>query len=157
MERALQKEVVKQPIGRTKKQIDVVLLILKVEPQEQASIKAKVRGSYTNCFLRSLWKPIFAIVTQYKHLSSALNYLCTKYKLPREIYSIYDKISRSSLYGWFTNKGVLREECKQYITNKSSSFTGGTQHAHILSQFSKVEKELSPYLKAIAMQNNPCI
>ena len=54
MEHDMCKEVMTRPVGRPKKEIKVVLLTSKVEPKEQISKKAKVRGPYTNWFLPTL-------------------------------------------------------------------------------------------------------
>lgn len=112
---AMRKEVVKRPVGRPKKEMEAVLLTPKVEPEEQASKKAKVRGPYTNWFLPALWKPIYAAVKQHKNLTAALNYSHIKHKVPGESYSVYDKLSRGSLYEWFSSRGTLKEGYEQHI------------------------------------------
>ena len=54
MELGICKEVMKRLVGRPKKEMEAMLLTLKVEPNEQASKKARVRGPYSNWFLRAL-------------------------------------------------------------------------------------------------------
>ena len=147
MEHGMCKKMMKRPVGRPKKEMDVVLLTPKVEPEEHASKKTKVRGPYTNWFLPNLWKPILAVVKQHKNLTAALNYLRTKHKVSGETYSVYDKLSRGSLYEWFSPTGILKERYKQHILKGSSSFTGGTQHGHLLSQFPELEEEIIKMLE----------
>ena len=108
MEHGMCKEMMKRQVGRPKKEIDVVLLTSKVKLEDHASKKTKVRRPYINWFLPALWKPIYAVVKQHKNLTTALNYLCTKHKVPRETYSVYDKISRGSLYEWFSPTCILK-------------------------------------------------
>ena len=48
VEHGMCKEVMKWPIRRPKKKMEVVLLTPQVEPKEQTSKKAKVTRSYTN-------------------------------------------------------------------------------------------------------------
>jgi hypothetical protein len=90
MEHGMCKEVMKRLVGRPKKKMEAVLLTPKVEPEEQESKKAKVRGPYPNWFLPALWEPIYAVVKQHKNLTTILNYLRTKHKVRGETYSFYD-------------------------------------------------------------------
>ena len=83
----------------------------------------------------------------HKILTAALNYLCTKHKVPRETYSVYDRLYRGSLYEWLSPIGILKEKYKQHILKGPSSFTGDTKHGHLLSQFSELEEEIIKMLE----------
>jgi hypothetical protein len=58
--KALQVTIMKRPIERPRKPVEVVILTPKVE--RQPFKRGKVRGSYTNWFEPSLWGPIYTTV-----------------------------------------------------------------------------------------------
>jgi hypothetical protein len=93
LERATNKEVEKRVVGRPRKELVAILHTQELKEEEPRSKKAKVRGSYTNWFVPSLWEPISAVVKQHRNLTSALHYLQSKYKLPGQSSSVYDKLS----------------------------------------------------------------
>ena len=106
----LEKEVIKRPFRRPKKELQATLLTPKVEKVEASTTKkAHVRGNYTNWFLPSLWGPIHAAMTVHKNYTFTLRYLQSKYKLPGQIRSVYDDLTRGSLFNWFTPSGELKE------------------------------------------------
>jgi hypothetical protein len=74
LERAKDKEVEKWVVGRPRKELVAVLHTQELKEEEPRSKKAKVRGSYTNWFVPSLWEPIFAAVKQHQNLTSALHH-----------------------------------------------------------------------------------
>ena len=77
LEKAMEEEVVKWPVGRPKKLLESVFHAPMVEKSEEP-IQKKVRGIYTNWFLPSLWGPIHAAMKQHKNYTSTLHYLRTK-------------------------------------------------------------------------------
>jgi hypothetical protein len=60
LEKAMEEEVVKRPVRRPKKQLEAVFHAPMVARSEEPIRKKKVRGTYTNWFLPSLWGPIQA-------------------------------------------------------------------------------------------------
>ena len=82
LEKAMEEEVVKRLVERPKKQLEVVFHVPMVERSEEPIQKKKVRGTYTNWFLPSLWGPIPATMKQHKNYTSTLHYLQTKYRSP---------------------------------------------------------------------------
>jgi hypothetical protein len=62
LEWEMKEGVVKQPVGRPKKEIVPILLPTKVNEYHQVKTKTMVKGSYTNWFVPSLWDPIYAVV-----------------------------------------------------------------------------------------------
>jgi hypothetical protein len=119
-----------------------------VERNEEPIRKKKVRGTYTNWFLPSLWGPIQAAMKQYKNYTSTLHYLQTKYRSPGQIRSMYVDLSRGTLWDWFTPTGELREGVEKKIFNEDCSFTEGSQHCYVLSKFPKLEEEIIEMLNA---------
>ena len=114
LEKGMEKEVIKRPVGRPKKELQATLLTPKVEKVEASTTKkAHVRGNYTNWFLPSLWGPIHATMTVYKNYTSTLRYLQVKYKLLGQIGSVYDDLTRGFLFNWFTPSGELKEGVKK--------------------------------------------
>jgi hypothetical protein len=83
---------------------------------------------------------------RFRNYLSAVLYLRSSYKEPGESKSIYDGLRRSTLYGWFTTSGVLREKY-QHCVQEETYFTKGDQHAPILSKYPEVEKEIISTLK----------
>jgi hypothetical protein len=143
LERSM-KEVVKHAVKRPKKTLEAVLTKT-VIPQTSSS--KKVRGPYINWFVPSLWDPIYAAVIKHRKLKSALCYLQLKYKLHGQETSIYDQLSRGSLAEWFTSVGELKEGTKQAIFKETAAFTGGLQHAYVLSNYHELEEDIITILK----------
>ena len=148
VEKAMESEVVKRSVGRPKKEVEVVLLTPKVENIAKAtSSKTKVRGNYTNWFLPSLWGPIYAAMRQHKNYTSTLRYLKLKYKEPGKSSSVYDDLSRGTLWDWFTSTGELREGVKTKIDNETP-FSESCQHRYVLSKFPILQEEIIEMLQA---------
>ena len=97
LEKAMEEDVVKRPVERPKKQLEAVFHVLMGEKSEEP-IRKKVRGTYTNWFLPSLWGSIHATMKQHKNYTSTLHYLRTKYRLPGQIRSLYADLSRGTLW-----------------------------------------------------------
>lgn len=98
VEKAMKSEAVKRSVGRPKKGVEAVLLAPKEEDIAKAvPNKGKVRGSYTNWFLPSLWELIHAAMKQHKNYTYTLHYLKLKYKEPGKSCSVYDALSRGTL------------------------------------------------------------
>jgi hypothetical protein len=146
-ERAKEKEEERRLVGRPRKELVAVLHTHKVEEEEPRSKKAKVRRPYTNWFVPSLWEPIFAAVKQHRNLTSALHYLQSKYKKPGQSCSVYDKLSRGSLYEWFTPTSELKEGYKNYVYLGTSTFTSGSQHSPILEHYPQLREKIVTILK----------
>jgi hypothetical protein len=147
LERAKDKEVEKWVVGRPRKELVAVLHTQELKEEEPRSKKAKVRGSYTNWFVPSLWEPIFAAVKQHQNLTSVLHYLRSKYKLLGQSSSVYDKLSRGSLYEWFIPTGELKEGYKDYVYLGTSAFIGGPQHCPILENCPQLREKIVTILK----------
>jgi hypothetical protein len=147
LERASKKEIEKRPVGRPKKELST-FLTTSMETAQRSKPTKKVRGPYTNWFIPSLWDPIFAIVTKHRNLKGALRFLQLKYRLPGQVHGIYDKLTRSSLAEWFTNVGELKDRTKQAIFKEIAAFTGGPQHAYILSGHIELEEDIITLLKS---------
>jgi len=97
LEQSMKKEVCKQHVGRSKKQIEAILLPIKVEKVDSTQNTIKVRGPYKNWFIPFLWDPIYAAMNHHRCFRSALRYLQLKYKLPRQKKSVYDDLNISSM------------------------------------------------------------
>ena len=120
VEKAMKSEAVKRSVGRPKKDVEALLLTPKEEDITKAVLnKGKVRGSYTNWFLPSLWELIHAAMKYHKNYTSILHYLKFKYKVPGKSCSVYDLLSRGTLWDWFTPIGELREGVKRKIDNQT--------------------------------------
>jgi hypothetical protein len=135
--------VPKRSVGRPRKEVKMHLLKPKVEKSMK---KKKARGTYTNWFCPSLWRPIQYAMKRFRNYLFAMLYLRSAYKEPGESKSIYDGLRRSTLYGWFTTSGVLREKY-QHCVQEETYFTKGDQHAPILSKYPEVEEEIISTLK----------
>lgn len=70
----------------------------------------KTRGTYMNWYQLDLWPPIHAAVKQHKNLGAALHYIQVTHRKLGVSESPYDKLSRGSLYKWFTTKSELKEK-----------------------------------------------
>jgi hypothetical protein len=155
-EKEMEKEVIKRPVGRPKKELQATLLTPNVEKIEASSTKkVQVRGNYTNWFLPSLWGPIHAAMRVHKNYTSTLRYLQSKYKLPGQINSVYDDLTRGTLFNWFTPFGELKEGVKQKIYDEKSSFTEGSQHKYVLSAYHDLREEIIEMLKALREAGQP--
>ena len=142
-------EAEKRPVGRPKKEMEVVLLPTKVEtPVKSSSKSSRSRGTYMNWFVPSLWDPIFATVSKHRNLRSALRYLQLKYRRLGETMSVYDKLTPSTLREWFTSTGELKAGTKQSIFKETAAYTGGAQHAYILANHPELEEDIITLLKS---------
>ena len=80
LEKIVEKEVIKRPVGKPNKELQATLLTPKVEKVEASTTKkAHVRGNYTNWFHPSLLGPIHATMRVQKNYTSTLRYLQSKY------------------------------------------------------------------------------
>ena len=148
VEKAMESKVVKRSIGRPKKDVQAVLLTPKVENIAKLTPnRAKVRGNYTNWFLPYLWGFIHATMKQHKNYTSTLHYLKLKYKELGKNCSVYDSLSRGTLWNWFTSTGELREGVKTKIDNETP-FRESSQHRNVLSNFPILQEEIIEMLQA---------
>ena len=154
-EAAAQVEVVKRPVGRPRGTLEATLLTPKVEEEEPSSKKLKVRGNYTNWFEPSLWDPIYAAVRKHRNINNACKYLKMMYKKPGESYGTYEKLSRSSMYEWFTTTGELKDAYKKYVDEGSSYFQGGNRHCPILSNHPELKEAIIEMLHAHRKAGQP--
>ena len=154
-EKALHVEVVKRPVGRPRSTLEAALLTPKVEEEEPASKKVKVRGHYTNWFEPSLWGPIYAAVRKHRNINNACKYLKMMYKKPGESYGTYEKLSRSSMYEWFTSTGELKEAYKKHVDDRSYHFHGGDQICRILSHHPELKEAIIEMLHAHRKAGQP--
>ena len=90
------KEIFKRPVGRPRKEIQATFLKPKVEPMKPTIKKHQVR--YINWFTPALWPPIHAIVKQHRNIQGGLSYLRATFRKPREVGSVYDALSKGSMY-----------------------------------------------------------
>jgi hypothetical protein len=60
---------------------------------------------------------------------------------------VYDKLSRGSLYEWFTPTGELKEGYKDYVYLGTSAFTGGPQHCPIFENYPQLREKIVTILK----------
>ena len=102
----------KRSVGRPKKVVEATFLKVK---KEKPTKKLKVRGSYKNWLTPLLWVPINAAVKKHGNLTVALHYLQAAYKKLGECGSVYDDLSRGTLYNWFTLRGILKEKYKACV------------------------------------------
>ena len=105
----------KHPVGRPRGTLEATLLTPKVEEDEPTSKKLKVKGHYTNWFEPSLWDLIYVVVRKHRNINNAYKCLKMMYKKSCESYGTYEKLSRSSMYEWFTSTGKLKDAYKKYV------------------------------------------
>jgi hypothetical protein len=74
------------------------------------STKKRKRSAYTNLFAPQIWPLILATVKKHGDLISAFHYLKTFHRKPGKICAPYEKLSRGSLYEWFTPRTTC-ESC----------------------------------------------
>lgn len=94
----MEKEVVKSPVQRPKKELQAILLTPpKVEKHEgQTTKKANVRGTVVHSwFMPSLWGSVHVAVRVHKNHIYIVNYLQCKVKLLVQSRSIYDDLTRT--------------------------------------------------------------
>jgi hypothetical protein len=77
------------------------------------------------------------------------------YKKPGESYGTYEKLSRGSMYEWFTSTGELKDAYKKYVDEGSSHFQGGNQHCPILSNHQELKKAIIEMLHAHKKAGQP--
>ena len=63
----------------------------------------------------TLWDPIHVAMKMYKNYIAALRYLQSKYKLLGHIGSVYDDLTRGTLFSWFTTSRYLKQKCEKKI------------------------------------------
>jgi hypothetical protein len=144
-ERAMaKKEIIKRPVGRPKKELQASLLAPKVEPMKPQIKKPKVR--YTNWFSPSLWPPIYAAVKQHHNIQSALNYLRAAFRKPGDLSSVYDALSRGTMYEWFHPTGELKDNYKRCV-ELGNYFAKSKQHCPILAHHPQLKNEICEVLK----------
>jgi hypothetical protein len=80
--------------GNKKKTID--------DANKSKSTKKRNRVAYTNWFAPNLWPLILATMKKHGDLIDVFHYLKTFHKKPVEISGSYEKLSKRSLYEWFT-------------------------------------------------------
>jgi hypothetical protein len=102
LERGMNKEIVKNAVGRPKKALEAILTKTVVP---QACSSKKFRGSYTNWIVSFPLGAYCVAVVKLRCLSSALHYLQLKYKLLGKKANIYDHLSRGSYPKQFTSVG----------------------------------------------------
>jgi hypothetical protein len=68
---------------------------------------------------------------QHKNYIFTLHYLKLKYKKLGKSCSVYDYLSRGTLWDWFTSTGELKEGVKTKI-DIETSFCESSQHRHVL-------------------------
>ena len=61
--------------------------------------------------------------------------------------SVYDSLSRGTLWDWFTPTGELREGFKRKIDNQTP-FSESVQHRHILANHQILQEEIIEMLEA---------
>ena len=74
-----------------------------------------MRGIYTNWFMPSFWDPTHVAMKMYKNYTAPLMYLQSKYKLQGHIGSVYDDLTRGTLFNWFTTSKILKERVGRKI------------------------------------------
>jgi hypothetical protein len=70
------------------------------------------------------------------------------YKNWRESHGIYENVSKSLIYKWFTSRGEFNDGNKKYISEGSFRFQERIQHRLLLFKYHKVEDFIIKNLKA---------
>jgi hypothetical protein len=83
----------------------------------------------------------------YRNFTSSIHYLRVRYKKPGETFSVYDSFTAGSLRGWFTPKGVLKNEYKHCVEDGTTYFTGGAQHCPLLSKYPTLKENIVATLR----------
>ncbi len=89
---------------------------------------------------------ILAIVKKHGDLTSALHYLKTFHRKPREFSGPYEKLNKGSLYEWFTLRGELKPHVKVVVEKGTTSIVV-EKHFSILETKPKLRNELITLLK----------
>jgi len=108
--------------------------------------KKRKRNAYTNRFAPHLWRSILVVVKKHGDLTGALHYLKTFHRKPGEVSGTYEKLSRGSLYEWFTPRGELKPHVK-IVVEKGTTATIIEKHFSILETRPKLKDELITLLK----------
>ncbi len=66
------------------------------------STNKRKRNAYTNWFASHLWFSILANVKKHGDFIGVFHYLKTFHRKPRKVNGPYEKLSKGSLYEWFT-------------------------------------------------------
>ena len=61
--------------------------------------------------------------------------------------SVYDRLQRNTLVGWFTSTGELKEGTKQSIFKEIVAYSGGIQHTYVLANQSQFEADFITLLR----------
>jgi hypothetical protein len=130
----------KRPIGRPQKQLQATLMAKKEIKQ------GETRSTYTNWFAPHLWPSIFASVKKHGDLTTAFHYLKTFHRKPREVNGPYEKLSRGSLYEWFTLRKKLKPHLKKTIARGTTPIP---THFSILETRPKLKDESINVLKSM--------
>jgi len=143
-ERAVpKKEIVRRLVGRPKRDSQAVLLKPKIEPMK--ALKKKPKVCYTNWFTPSLWPPTFAAVKQHRNIQGALTYLRAAFRKPRDLSSVYDSLSRGTMYEWFHPNGDLKENYKRCV-EFGTYLAKPKQNCPILMDYPLLKKEICTVL-----------
>jgi hypothetical protein len=116
------------------------------------SKKPKVR--YTNWFPPTLWPPIHATVKQHHNIQGALNYLRAAFRKPGDLSSVYNALSRSSMYEWFHPTGELKVDYKGCI-ELGNYFARSKQHCLISGDHLELKDEICKVLKRQRIAKQP--
>jgi len=83
-------------------------------------------------------------VKKHGDLTTALHYLKTFHRKPREVNGPYEKLNRRSLYEWFTPRKELKPHLKKVIARGTTSIP---THFSILETRPKLKDEIINVLK----------
>ena len=138
------KGIFKRLVGRPRKEIQATLLIPKVDPMKLTIKKHQVR--YTNWFTPTLWPPIHVAVKQHQNIQEALSYLRATFRKPGKVRSVYDALSRGSMYEWFYPNGDLKPNYKRCV-ELGSYFAKFKQLCSVLANYPLLKDEICKVLK----------
>lgn len=120
-------------MGRSKKETQDVLLTPKVEKMKPTMIR-KVRGSYTNSFIPTLWPAIYIAMKQHRNVGGTWNFLRLAYRKPHDLSYLYDSLSKSSMREWFHSNGNL-EDIYKHCVEFGTYFAKSAQHCPFLASY----------------------
>jgi hypothetical protein len=144
---AKEKEIIKRPVGRPRKEKVAELLRPTSIPMKPANnARKKIRGSYQNWFTPILWPPIFTAVKQHHNIQEAMDFLRCAYRQLGDLSCVYDHLNISTMNGWFHSDGTLRDTIKRCV-ELGTYLTRSTQHCPILTSYPHLKKELCDVLK----------
>jgi hypothetical protein len=108
------------------------------------SKKPKVR--YTNWFSPTFWPPIHVAVKQHRNIQGALNYLRAAFRKPEDLSSVYDALSRGSMYECFHPTGELKTNYKCCV-ELGNYFAKSKQYCLVLAHHPDLKDEICKVLK----------